>query len=201
MNPIITVGRQFGAGGREIGKKLAETLGIPYYDKELLAEAAHISGLCKEYLEQKDENSTNSLMYSLVMGTQTLTGYPSLEELTQKAYRDAVESVSGQGGCVIVGRSADYILKGNPRLLRVFLSASEDFRIQRVCKRDNLSPKEAAVKLHRMDRTRSAYYHTMTGQKWGNAENYDLCVHVSRFGTPKTLQMILDAAKNLEITQ
>ena len=110
---IITIGRQFGAGGREMGKRLAETLGIPYYDKELLAEAAKISGLSSDYLERRDKCSTSSLLYSFVMGTRTLTGQPSLEELAWKAQRDAVEAVARQGGCVIVGRCADVILRDN----------------------------------------------------------------------------------------
>lgn len=194
---IITIGRQFGSGGREMGKRLAEALEIPYYDKELLAEAAKVSGLCSDYLEQRDERSTNSLLYSFVMGTRTLTGQPSLEELAWKAQRDAVESVARQGGCVIVGRCADVILKGNPHLLRVFLTADKNQRIERVSRRDHLSSRDAEAKIHRMERTRAAYYHAITDQVWGQAANYDLCINVSRLGSEQAFQFIVNAAKQL----
>lgn len=192
---IITIGRQFGAGGRAIGKRLAEMLEIPYYDKELLAEAAKLSGLCSDYLEQQDEAATNSLLYSFVMGLRTLTGQPALEELAWKAQRDAVELVAQKGGCVIVGRCADVILKGAPHLLRVFLMGSEEQRIAHVSQRDHLTLQEAAAKVRRMERSRSAYYHMITDQTWGKAENYDLCFNVSLLGTERTIRLILDAVK------
>lgn len=189
---IITIGRQFGAGGREIAKRLSETLGIPYYDKELLAEAASISGLCQQYLEKSDETSTNSLLYSLVMGRRNLTGQPTLEEMTWNANREAVQQVASRGGCVIVGRCADVILKGNPHMLRVFLTADEAWRIARVSRRDRISHEEAKQKIRRMEKSRSAYYHNMSDQVWGKAENYDLCMNVSKLGTETVIQMILD---------
>lgn len=194
---IITIGRQFGSGGREIGKRLAEKLEIPYYDKELLAEAAKISGLCRDFLEERDECTPNSLLYAFVMGTRTLTGQPSLEELTWKAQRDAVEEAARQGACVIVGRCADVILKDEPHLLRVFLVADEDRRIDHVSRRDALTPQEAAEKIRRMERSRAAYYRTITDQTWGSAENYDLCLNVSRLGTERVVQMIVDAAETV----
>ena len=162
---IITIGRQFGSGGREIGKRLAKKLDIPYYDKELLAKAAKDSGLCTDYLEERDERSTNSLLYSFVMGTRNLTGQPSLEELVWKAQRDAVESAARQGGCVIVGRCADVILKAYPNLLRVFLLADEDQRIAHVSQRDGITPQEAAAKIRWVERSRAAHYHSVTDQK------------------------------------
>lgn len=192
---IITIGRQFGSGGREIGKRLAQQLDIPYYDKELLAKAAKDSGLCTDYLEERDECSTNSLLYSFVMGTRNLTGQPSLEELAWKAQRDAVESAARQGGCVIVGRCADAILKDYPHLLRVFLLADEDQRIAHVSRRDGIPPQEAAAKIRRMERSRAAYYQSITDQKWGQAKNYDLCLNVSRLGEARTLELILKAAE------
>lgn len=198
MNQIIlTIGRQFGSGGREIGKQLASKLEISYYDKELLGEAARLSGLCKDYLEERDEFSTNSLLYSFIMGTRTLTGQPSLEELAWKAQRDAVESTAKQGSCVIVGRCADVILKDSPHLLRVFLSAPEEQRIAHVSQRDNLTSQEAAAKIRRMERSRAAYYQAFTGQKWGQADNYDICLNVSPFGVEQTVQLILEIAKSV----
>lgn len=195
---IITVGRQFGAGGRDIAKRLSQALDVPYYDKELLAEAAKISGLCQQYLEKADETSTNSLLFSLVMGRRNLTGQPTLEEMTWNAHREAVRQVAGSGGCVIVGRCADVILNGNPHLFRVFLTADEDWRIARVSLRDNISSEEAKQKIHRMEKSRSAYYRNTTDQIWGSAANYDLCLNVSKLGTENVVQMILDASAKTE---
>lgn len=188
---IITIGRQFGAGGREIGKELAAKLNIPYYDKEILRKAAKISGLSEAYLENEDEKVTKSFLYSLVMGTRTLTGQPSLEELTREAEREAVLSVADEGSCIIVGRCADYILSGCEGLLRIFIMAEEKQRVERVSKRDNLDIREADLKIKKMDKRRAAYYNMYTDHNWGNAGNYDLCINMSRIEKEKVIEMIV----------
>ena len=117
----ITIGRQFGSGGRETGKKVAQALGIPYYDKELLAIAAKESGLSHQFLQDYDEKPTNSFLYSLVMGQNALLGGSqsmTVDQMAVKAQRDAVLSVAEKGSCVIVGRCADYILRDKPGLDR-----------------------------------------------------------------------------------
>lgn len=194
----LTIGRQFGSGGREIGKKVAEALGIPYYDKELLAVAAQESGLSHEFLKSYDEKPTNSFLYSLVMGQQHLmTGVQgaTVEQLATNAQRDAVLSVAEKGSCVIVGRCADYILREKPGLVRVFVCADHDARIERVCRRDGVSPKEAEEKLRKMDKTRGSYYSFHTDRKWGAAESYDLCVSSSRWGVDRAAEMILSLCR------
>ena len=194
----ITIGRQFGSGGREIGKKVAQTLGIPYYDKELLAVAAKESGLSHEFLKNYDEKPTNSFLYSLVMGQQNLLSGvqgTTVEQLAAKAQRDAVRSVAEKGSCVIVGRCADYILREKEGLVRVFICAEHDARIQRVCHRDGVSEKEAEEKLRKMDKTRASYYSFHTDRKWGAAESYDLCVNSSLRGTDAAAQLILQFCK------
>ena len=140
----ITIGRQFGSGGREIGKKVAQALDIPYYDKEILAVAARESGLSQEFLKSYDEKPTNSFLYSLVMGQQRLSpglAGNTVEQLAANAQRDAVLSVAAKGSCVIVGRCADYILRDKPGLLRVFICADHDARIARVVHRDGQDPR------------------------------------------------------------
>ncbi len=194
----ITIGRQFGSGGREIGKKVAQTLGIPYYDKELLAVAAKESGLSHEFLKNYDEKPTNSFLYSLVMGQQNLLSGvqgTTVEQLAAKAQRDAVLSVAEKGSCVIVGRCADYILREKEGLVRVFICAEHDARIQRVCHRDGDSEKEAEEKLRRLDKARASYYSFHTDRKWGAAESYDLCVNSSLRGTDAAAQLILQFCK------
>lgn len=195
----ITIGRQFGSGGREIGKKVAQTLGIPYYDKELLAVAAKESGLSHEFLKNYDEKPTNSFLYSLVMGQQNLLSGvqgTTVEQLAAKAQRDAVLSVAEKGSCVIVGRCADYILREKEGLVRVFICAEHDARIQRVCHRDGVSEKEAEEKLRRLDKARASYYSFHTDRKWGAAESYDLCVNSSLRGTDAAAQLILQFCKD-----
>jgi len=193
-NTYITIGRQFGSGGREIGKKVAQALGIPYYDKELLAVAAEESGLSHEFLKNYDERPTNSFLYSLVMGQQNLLAGiqgSTVEQLATKAQREAVLSVAEKGSCVLVGRCADYILREKPGLIRVFISADWDKRIQHVCQRDGLDPKAAEDQLRKMDKTRASYYSFHTDRTWGAVENYDLCINSSRRGMDAAVDLIL----------
>lgn len=192
---IITIGRQFGAGGREIGKMLANKMNIPYYDKEIIESAAAISGLSKEYIAGTDEVATNSFLYSLVMGTRTLTGQKTLEEIKMDAQREALEKIAEKGSCVIIGRAADYILKEeNP--FRIYLSADQDNRVKRVSKRDHLSEAEALKKIHKMDKLRKAYYDEYADAAWGKADNYDLCINLSKISVDIAIEMIMMNFKN-----
>ncbi len=197
-NTYITIGRQFGSGGREIGKKVAEALSIPYYDKELLAVAAKESGLSHQFLQNYDEKPTNSFLYSLVMGQQNLlTGVQgtSVEQLASKAQRDAVLSVAEKGSCVLVGRCADYILRDQPGLIRVFICADRDWRVAHVMERDGVTAKQAEEKMRKLDKARAAYYSFHTDRKWGAAENYDLCVSSSLRGPDAAVDLILALAR------
>ncbi|MDD3367678.1 MAG: cytidylate kinase-like family protein [Lachnospiraceae bacterium] len=187
---IITIGRQFGSGGRELGKMLAEKLNISYYDKEIIDSAAVISGLSKEYIAQNDEVVTNSFLYSLVMGTRTLTGQKTVEEIKMDAQREALKEIAAKGSCVIIGRVADYTLREeNP--FRIFISADENDRVQRVCKRDSLSKEEALKKIRKMDKLRAAYYNEYADAAWGKADNYDLCINLSKISMEKAIAMIV----------
>ena len=195
---LITIGRQFGSGGREIGKKLARVLEIPYYDKELLAVAAKESGLALDFLQDMDEKHSHSLLYSLCVGRPNLAlgnCNISVERMASRAQREAVLHVAGQGSCVIVGRGADYILRNEARLFRVFVSAGIDFRVRRVVKRDGITEDEARDRIRSMDKARSAYYNFNTEQKWGAAQNYDLCLNVSQWGTDGSVKLILRALR------
>lgn len=194
----VTIGRQFGSGGREIGKRVAQALGVPYYDKELLKVAAEKSGLSHEFLTNYDEKPTNSFLYSLVMGQQNvLSGMrgSTVEQLASQAQRDAVLSVAEQGSCVIVGRCADYILRDKPGLVRVFICADDEARVERICQRDGLAEKEAREKMKKMDKARSAYYAFHADREWGAADSYDLCINSSRSGVDTAVELILRLCK------
>ena len=189
----VTIGRQFGSGGREIGKKVAQALNIPYYDKELLAVAAKESGLSLEFLRSFDEKHSNSFLYSLVMGHQGFVSAPgaTVDQMAAKAQRDAVRAVADKGSCVIVGRCADYILRDKPGLLRVFVRADDDARIRRVCRRDGVTEKEAEAKMRKVDKERAAYYNFHTDRKWSAADSYDLCINSAYHGTDAAAELIL----------
>lgn len=197
-NLYITIGRQFGSGGRETGKKVAEALGIPYYDKELLVVAAKESGLSHQFLTEYDEKPNNSFLYSLVMGQQNvLSGMrgTTVEQLASQAQRDAVLSVAEKGSCVIVGRCADYILRDQPGLVRVFICADDDSRVARICQRDGLDEKEAREKMRKMEKARAAYYAFHADREWSAADSYDLCINSSRRGIDAAVELILQFCK------
>ena len=197
-NLYITIGREFGSGGREIGKKVAKALNIPYYDKELMAVAAQESGLSPQFLQSYDEKPTNSFLYSLVMGQQNvLSGMrgTTVEQLASQAQRDAVLSVAEKGSCVIVGRCADYILRDQPGLVRVFICADDDSRVARICQRDGLDEKEAREKMRKMDKARAAYYAFHADREWSAADSYDLCINSSRRGIDAAVELILQFCK------
>ena len=147
MKTIITIGRQFGSGGKEIGIRVAKELGIPFYDKELLQEAAKKSGLCEKIFENFDERP-KSLLYSIAMDSYmfALPGTGAGDSLEQQVYLatfDTIRQIAAQGPCVMIGRCADYALADNPDHLSLFIHAPMDVRIQRVAKRQSISPEEA----------------------------------------------------------
>ena len=158
MKTIITIGRQYGSGGRQVGQKLAEAFGIPYYDKEILKVAAKESGFCEELFENFDEKPTTSFLYSLVMDPYAL-GYNSnsfdlpLNHKVFLAAFDAIKSVADKGPCVIVGRCADYALNDYDNVLKVFISGDTDFKVKRVMEMhdvDEAKAKEAIKPIKRM---------------------------------------------------
>lgn len=175
---IITIGRRCGSGGRIIGKTLAEKLGLPFYDKELITEAAKQSGLCDKFMENFEETPTASLLYSLVMNAQQggfYMGKP-IELVAYEAQINAVKAAAAKGSCVIVGRCADYILKDDYDVVSVFVNASKEFRAARVMEMDKISEKDALAKLARVDKARASYHNYHADTKWGSSDSYELCI-------------------------
>ena len=196
---VITIGREFGSGGHEIGMKLAERLGIKCYDKELLELAAKESGLCEDLFASQDEKPTNSFLYSLVMDTYSF-GYSSagftdmpMNHKIFLAQFDAIKKIAANESCVIVGRCADYALEENPNVLSIFIKADMQDRIRRIAKLYDLSDAKAKDKITKIDKQRASYYNYYTSKRWGEVDSYDLCLNSSVFGIDGTVDMIKQA--------
>ena len=190
-NTIITIGRQYGSGGHDIGKQLAEELNVPFYDKALLERAAKDSGLCQEIFENHDEKPTNSFLYSLVMDTYSL-GYTtsSFSEMPLNhkiflAQFDAIKNIAKEGPCVIVGRCADYALADFPNVVNVFLHADMQDRVVRIARRHDLTDAKAKDLIVKTDKRRASYYNYYTSKKWGDAAGYDLSLNTATLGIDK----------------
>lgn len=194
MKTIITIGRQYGSGGREIGKLLAQKLGIGYYDKELLRKAAQESGLCEKVMESFDERP-KSLLYSIAMDTYmfSLPGMGATDSLEQQVYLATFESIrraAEEGSCVIIGRCADYALADNENLLKIFITSPMTKRMERVSKRKDLTPDKAKQLISRTDKRRSSYYEYYSSQRWGQVDTYDCCIDSSLLGVEGTVDLI-----------
>lgn len=194
-NTIITISRECGSGGREIGMKLAKKFGIPYYDKELLKEAAKHSGLCEEIFENFDEKPTNSFLYSIVMDPYSF-GYHNgalnmpLNHKVFLAAFDTIKSIAENGPCVFIGRCADYALSELPNCINLFIHAPMDFRANRIAKEHHLKEEQAISFIHKKDKQRASYYNYYSTKKWGDMSSYDLCIDSSILGIDGTVDLI-----------
>ena len=199
-NTIITIAREYGSGGHDIGKKLAEELKIPFYDKELLERAAKDSGFCQEIFENYDEKPTNSFLYSLVMDTYSM-GYSTaafaempLNHKIFLAQFNAIKDIAKEGPCVIVGRCADYALADFPNVVNVYLYADLQSRIARIARRHDVTDAKAKDLIQKTDKSRASYYNYYTNKKWGEATGYDLCLNTASLGIDGTIHMIREFA-------
>ena len=203
MNTIITIGRQFGSAGREIGEKVAEYFGIKYYDKELLTRAAKESGFCQEMLENHDERPTNSFLYNLVMDTYSF-GYNASHfvdmPISHKVFLaqfDTIKKIAHEP-CVIVGRCADYALSDLKNCVHIFIYANEDAKIKRVMERYSLDAGKAKDMCIKKDKQRQSYYNYYSSKKWGRADSYDLCINSSVLGEEGTVKLIIQYVEDFE---
>ena len=191
---IITIGRQFGSGGHEIGKKLAADLNFQLFDKELLKMQAQHSGIAEKVLESYDESPTNSLLYSIVMDVYPSMNYvgTSLNQQIYQAQFDTIRKLKDVGDCVIVGRGADYILRDYEKLVTVFIHADLDERIRRVAEYEHISEDKAKDLILKADKKRASFYNFQTENKWGHASSYQLCINSSSVGYDGAVEMIKD---------
>lgn len=198
---IITIGREFGSAGREIGYKVAETFDIKLYDKEMLARAAKESGICEEIFHSHDEKPTNSFLYSLVMDTysmgysgSTYTDMP-INHKVFLAQFDAIKKIADEGPCILVGRCADYALESYKNVVSVFIHAGMQARIRRIARIYNLTDAKAKDMIVKTDKKRASCYNYYTNKKWSDAESYELCLTSSELGINGTAKAIIDYVK------
>ena len=183
---VITVGRQYGSGGREIGTALANKLGIVYYDDLLLKKAAEESGLCEELFHSFDERP-KSFLYSIAMDPYSFTMHHvtpkgSIEQQVYLATYDTIKKLADKGPCVLIGRCADYILRNRPDVVRVFVHADTEFCVAQAMKVDSLPENEVRKKISEIDAYRARYYKHHTGHDWYDARNYDLSINSGVLG-------------------
>lgn len=186
---IITIGREHGSQGKYIGELVAKSLNIPYYYKELTALAAEESGLAAEYVADLNDNAP-SMLYDLYVSTT-----PVQEAI--KAQDKIIKKIAANGSCVIVGRAADYILRENKDLVKVFIYASKSYRVEKVREMYGDSDAKARRSINKSDKARANYYKSISGNDWGDMKNYDLCVD-SSIGPEKTAKLICDYVKNMD---
>lgn len=196
MKKIITIGREYGAAGSTIGRKVAEELGIAYYDRDLILKTAEASShLTAEDIRKWDEKVPRE--YGIAQSLFNFYARP-LSEQIWNAQVEAIRKTAEKESCVIVGRNADYILRGFDHTLRVFIYADKEWRIQHMCElQPELSYQEVEAQLQTVDKARRHYCKHYTGQKYGFAGNYDLSFNVSRIGIEKVTKIILDVAKTI----
>ena len=192
---VITISRQFGSGGRAVGQKLAQKLDIPFYDKELISLAAKESGMNPEVFKSIDETAANSLLYSLSMGMYNFNGPLAMGDLpvNDKLYllqHQLIKEIATKGPSVVVGRCADYVLKDSPHTINIFIYADMEYRKKRAVTVHNIEERRAETIINKTDKTRANYYSFYTGQKWGVAQNYDLCIDSSKLSDDKIVELI-----------
>lgn len=193
---IIAIGRQFGSGGREIGKALASSLDIPYYDKDLIALAAKKSGMSPEIFEQFDEKPTKSLLYSLAIGSymfgsrvSTVSDMPMNDKLYTLQV-NIIQDLAKQGSCILIGRCADYILRDDPDLISLFIHAPLAYRKRRIESLYSVPQDKIEGMLAKADKSRANYYNYYTERKWGSASNYDLSIDSSLLSLEDTVKFL-----------
>lgn len=198
-NLIITISRQYGSGGREIGQKLAERLGVPYYDKELIILAAERSGYARSLFEEADQKASNSMIFSLMRAGSMVNTYDM--PLNDKIYliqSGVIQQVAKKGPCVIVGRCADYVLQDKFPCVNVFIHAELKKRMERAVSLYGLSSDDVQSVLLKTDKRRETYYNYYTGRKFGDARNYTLSLDSLGVGIENAVRVLEDYVQHWE---
>lgn len=198
---IITISREYGSGGRQIGYMAARKLGMEFYDKELIDAAAREIGFPPDLIADREQRLTNSLLYNFAMGTlygMTYPREPKISELplTEQifvAQKKAIVEASKKGSCVFIGRCADYILKSRPDVLRVFIYAEREIRKRRAVEAYGVLQENIDEFLYQSDKRRRIHYENFTNQKWGSRENYDLMLNSGELGLEKCVEILCEA--------
>lgn len=194
---IVTIGRQYGSGGSEIGKRLAEALGVHCYDKDILRMNSSESGIKESYFHLADERAGNKLLYKIISGLTPEQGAPSFGSDLVSAdnlfrfQSEVIRKLAAEESCVFIGRCADYVLEGEEGLVRVFLYADMDARMARIREKKFYEEKDILKNIRRIDKERRDYHRYYTGKSWEDIENYDLMLNTSQLGVDGTVEVIL----------
>jgi len=196
---IITIGREYASGGREVGKMISEKLGIPFYNKEILHMAAEKLNMSAEDIKYADETAASSLLYSMsLMSNLSLSTSLPINDRIFIEEREVIKTLAQQGPCVIVGRCADSILKEiRDDVFNVFIYADAESRAKRAMTEYGEDPENVYNSLRKHDKKRSTYYNLNTGQKWGAKDNYDLCLNSSKISVEKCADVIINITSTL----
>ena len=211
MNTIVTIGRQYGSGGREVGQRLAAYYGIKCYDNELIAKVAKESGFCQEIVQQEDERPTSSFLYNLVMdtytfgfGSSTFSDMPLSQKVFLAQYDTIKKIAKEEGACVIIGRCADCALADFSNVINLFMHASEEFRLARaaaypdVPEEDKHNPDKVRDYILRKDKQRQSYYNYYSMKKWGRADTYDMTIDTGLLGIEGTVNLLTQVIEDFE---
>lgn len=202
-NYIVTIAREYGSGGRECGKKLAELTGYKFYDKDLITLAAQKSGMSTDGLNSVDEKAASSLLYTLALGSSIYnSGMGSVNlPINDKLFvvqSQIIKDIANSGeGAIIVGRCADYVLSERDNVVKIYITSDFDTRVNTVMKRHDLTQSQARDLIIKTDKRRSNYYSYYTGEKWGKADKYDVVVSTARIGIDGAAGLIADYIKML----
>ena len=195
---IITISREFGSGGRTIGHQVAEALGIPFYDKELVDQVALESGFAPKFVEEHGEHSPIGSIFSYAFAHQGVHGVMnglSTADFLWNIQCSVILQLAEQGPCVIVGRNADYILKDRPDVLHAFIHANKEFRAERIVRLYGESEKSPMARLNEKDKRRKVNYQHYTGRNWGQSHNYDICLDSSKIGIENCTEILIKLMK------
>lgn len=202
---VITIARQYGSGGREIGELVAKLLDVPLYDKQLITEAAARGNLNEEVLRRTDESAANSLLYTLAMGSNvagTTMHFGYKMPINDKLFilqSEVIKDYAQKGSCVIIGRCSDYVLRESDNIFRLFIYGDLEHRKSRVAERHpELKSSQIIDVINKTDRRRSSYYNFYTGNKWGKYDNYDMAINSSTLGIQGTAELIASCVRELE---
>ncbi|MBQ2736449.1 MAG: cytidylate kinase-like family protein [Clostridia bacterium] len=202
---IVTIARQFGSGGREIGEMVAKSLGFEYHDKSLISLAAEKSGINHEVLKNTDEKATPSFLYSIAMGGMGMVpfshGMPYDTPINDKLFvlqSGIIEELAKSNSCVFIGRCADFVLRDFDNVVRVFIYADINKRAEEVAYRNNIPLNEAKNLAIKLDKKRANYYGYYTSKKWGRSENYDLMIDTTKIGKEGAAKIIEDFVKIIQ---
>lgn len=207
MKKVITIGREYGSAGHDIGKLVAEKLNYAFYDKKLVEIAAKESNISDETVKHFDEKATPSLLYSLVSGSYSMHGMNGplyyempLNDRLFMAQSHVVKNIAAKENSVVVGRCSDYILDDcdDIELIKVFIYAPQEFRIKRVMDRFGLTQRQAKDKVVKTDKQRKTYYSYYTSRDWGKMPNYDICINSGKAGIENSADIIVDFVRRLE---